>query len=64
MEGASVRKRGIMVDRVESVQKTQSDAKEQFESFLAQFRSIIQIKDQGLAECSRRLKNQGWGQSQ
>lgn len=38
-----------MVDRVESAQEAQTDAKEQFESALAQFRSIIQIKDQDLA---------------
>lgn len=49
MERAGVHKRDIMVDRVESAQDAQTDAKEQFESALAQFRSIIQIKDQNLA---------------
>ncbi len=49
MERVGVHKRDIMVDRVESAQEAQTDAKEQFESALAQFRSIIQIKDQDLA---------------
>jgi len=49
MEKVGVHKRDIMVDRVESAQEAQTDAKEQFESALAQFRSIIQIKDQDLA---------------
>lgn len=49
MEKVGVHKRDIMVNRVESVQEAQTDAKEQFESALAQFRSIIQIKDQDLA---------------
>ncbi|MEH6491309.1 DUF2959 domain-containing protein [Halopseudomonas sp.] len=49
MERVGVHKRDIMVDRVESAQDAQTDAKEQFESALAQFRSIIQIKDQDLA---------------
>lgn len=49
MEKVGVHKRDIMVNRVESVQEAQTDAKEQFESALAQFRSIVQIKDQDLA---------------
>lgn len=49
MEKVGVHKRDIMVNRVEAVQEAQTDAKEQFESALAEFRSIVQIKDQDLA---------------
>lgn len=49
MEKVGVHKRDIMVNRVESVQEAQTDAKQQFESALAEFRSIVQIKDQDLA---------------
>lgn len=58
MEKVGVHKRDIMVDRVESVQEAQTDAKEQFESALAQFRSIIQIKDQDLAARYDRLNDE------
>lgn len=58
MEKVGVHKRDIMVDRVESVQEAQADAKEQFESALAQFRSIIQIKDQDLAARYDRLNDE------
>ena len=58
MEKVGVHKRDIMVNRVESVQEAQTDAKEQFESALAQFRSIIQIKDQDLAARYDRLNDE------
>ncbi|WOD10609.1 DUF2959 domain-containing protein [Halopseudomonas laoshanensis] len=58
MEKVGVHKRDIMVDRVESVQDAQTDAKEQFESALAEFRSIIQIKDQDLAARYDRLNGE------
>ncbi|WP_415054655.1 DUF2959 domain-containing protein [Halopseudomonas sp.] len=58
MERVGVHKRDIMVDRVESVQEAQTDAKEQFESALAEFRSIIQIKDQDLAARYDRLNGE------
>ncbi|MEH6687308.1 MAG: DUF2959 domain-containing protein [Halopseudomonas sabulinigri] len=58
MERVGVHKRDIMVDRVESAQKAQTDAKEQFESALAQYRSIIQIKDQDLATRYDRLNEE------
>ncbi|WP_150305715.1 DUF2959 domain-containing protein [Pseudomonas saliphila] len=58
MEKVGVHKRDIMVNRVESVQDAQTDAKEQFESALAQFRSIIQIKDQDLAARYDRLNDE------
>ncbi|KAA0693264.1 DUF2959 domain-containing protein [Halopseudomonas laoshanensis] len=58
MERVGVHKRDIMVDRVESVQEAQTDAKEQFESALAEFRSIIQIKDQDLATRYDRLNGE------
>ncbi|WP_439136461.1 DUF2959 domain-containing protein [Pseudomaricurvus sp.] len=58
MEKVGVHKRDIMVDRVESAQDTQADAKEQFESALAQFRSIVQVKDQDLAERYDRLSSE------
>jgi len=58
MERVGVHKRDIMVDRVESAQEAQTDAKEQFESALAQFRSIIQIKDQDLATRYDRLNDE------
>ena len=58
MEKVGVHKRDIMVNRVESAQEAQSDAKEQFESALAEFRSIVQIKDQDLAERYDRLNGE------
>lgn len=58
MEKVGVHKRDIMVNRVESVQEAQTDAKEQFESALAEFRSIIQIKDQDLAARYDRLNDE------
>ena len=58
MERVGVHKRDIMVDRVKSAQEAQTDAKEQFESALAQFRSIIQIKDQDLATRYDRLNDE------
>ncbi|MEH6565993.1 MAG: DUF2959 domain-containing protein [Halopseudomonas sp.] len=58
MERVGVHKRDIMVDRVESAQEAQTDAKEQFESALAQFRFIIQIKDQDLATRYDRLNDE------
>ncbi|WP_407920240.1 DUF2959 domain-containing protein [Halopseudomonas litoralis] len=58
MEKVGVHKRDIMVNRVESVQEAQTDAKQQFESALAQFRSIIQIKDQDLAARYDRLNDE------
>jgi SMC interacting uncharacterized protein involved in chromosome segregation len=58
MEKVGVHKRDIMVDRVESAQEAQTDAKEQFESALAEFRSIVQIKDQDLAQRYDRLNDE------
>ena len=58
MEKVGVHKRDIMVNRVESVQEAQTDAKEQFESALAEFRSIVQIKDQDLAARYDRLNDE------
>ena len=58
MEKVGVHKRDIMVNRVESAQEAQSDAKEQFESALAEFRSIVQIKDQDLAQRYDRLNDE------
>mgnify|MGYP003632191981 FL=1 len=58
MERVGVHKRDIMVERVESAQDAQTDAKEQFESALAQFRSVIQIKDQDLATRYDRLNDE------
>lgn len=58
MERVGVHKRDIMVDRVKSAQEAQTDAKEQFESALAQFRAIIQIKDQDLATRYDRLNDE------
>ncbi|GGC94746.1 DUF2959 domain-containing protein [Halopseudomonas salina] len=58
MEKVGVHKRDIMVNRVESVQEAQTDAKEQFESALAEFRAIVQIKDQDLAARYDRLNDE------
>lgn len=58
MEKVGVHKRDIMVNRVESAQEAQTDAKEQFESALAEFRAIIQIKDQDLAARYDRLSDE------
>lgn len=58
MEKVGVHKRDIMVNRVESAQEAQTDAKKQFESALAEFRSIVRIKDQDLATRYDRLNDE------
>lgn len=58
MEKVGVHKRDIMIDRVESAQDAQTDAKEQFESALEQYQSIITIKDQDLAERYDKLNDE------
>ncbi|MBU3070712.1 DUF2959 domain-containing protein [Aestuariicella sp. G3-2] len=58
MEKVGVHKRDIMIDRVESAQDAQTDAKEQFESALEQYQSIITIKDQDLADRYDKLNDE------
>lgn len=58
MEKVGVHKRDIMIDRVESAQEAQADAKEQFESALEQYQSIITIKDQDLADRYDKLNDE------
>ena len=58
MEKAGVHKRDIMIDRVESAQEAQTDAKEQFESALEQYQSIIKIEDQDLVERYEKLNGE------
>ncbi|WP_339898070.1 DUF2959 domain-containing protein [uncultured Gilvimarinus sp.] len=58
MEKAGVHKRDIMIDRVESAQEAQTDAKEQFESALEQYQSIIKIEDQDLVERYEKLNDE------
>lgn len=49
MEKFGVYKRDILVNRVEDARKSQNDAKEQFDSALAQFRSIVRFDGGNLA---------------
>lgn len=58
MEKVGIHKRDIMIDRVESAQDAQTDAKEQFESALEQYQSIITIKDQDLADRYDKLNDE------
>ncbi|MDO3383841.1 DUF2959 domain-containing protein [Gilvimarinus algae] len=58
MEKAGVHKRDIMIDRVESVQEAQTDAKEQFESALEQYQSIVTIENQDLVERYEELNDE------
>lgn len=58
MEKAGVHKRDIMIDRVESAQESQTDAKEQFESALEQYQSIVTIEDQNLVERYEKLNDE------
>ncbi len=58
MEKAGVHKRDIMIDRVESAQESQTDAKEQFESALEQYQSIVTIEDQDLVERYEKLNDE------
>ncbi|WP_339617004.1 DUF2959 domain-containing protein [uncultured Gilvimarinus sp.] len=58
MEKAGVHKRDIMIDRVESAQESQTDAKEQFESALEQYQSMVTIEDQDLVERYEKLNDE------
>lgn len=44
MEQVGVHKRDILVDRVEAARDSQQDAKEQFQSALDRYRSVVQVK--------------------
>jgi hypothetical protein len=49
MEKLGYQKRDLLVGRVEDVQESQLEAKEQFESALAQFRSVVSVDGGELA---------------
>lgn len=58
MEKFGVYKRDILVNRVEDARKSQNDAKEQFDSALAQFRSIVGFDGGNLEKEYNRLQKE------
>lgn len=58
MEKFGVYKRDILVNRVEDARKSQNDAKEQFDSALAQFRSIVRFDSGNLEKEYNRLQKE------
>lgn len=58
MEQAGYHKRDILVERVEEVQESQTDAKEQFTSALDQFQQLVTIDDQELLDTYKTLNNE------
>lgn len=58
MESFGVHKRDIMVDRVEEARDAQKDGQKQFESALAQFRSVIKVEAGDLEKTYDRLNSE------
>ena len=58
LETVGIEKRDILVDRVEDARDAQTDAKEQFESALEQYRSVVAIDGGSLEETYDRLNDQ------
>ncbi len=58
MEKVGYHKRDIMIDRIESVQDSQSDAKEQFASALDQYRALVKVEDQDLVDQYEKLNDE------
>lgn len=55
MEKLGVHKRDIMVDRVEDARDAQQEGQEQFESALAQFKSVVTVKPSDLEKTYDKL---------
>lgn len=55
MEKLGVHKRDIMVDRVEEARDAQQEGQEQFESALAQFKSVVSVKPSDLEKTYDKL---------
>ena len=58
MEKFGVHKRDIMVDRVEEARDSQHEAKEQFASALAEFRSVVDVQAKDLEATYDRLESE------
>lgn len=58
MESLGVHKRDIMVDRVEKARDAQQDGQKQFESALAQFKSVVEVKPSELEKTYNRLNTE------
>jgi len=58
LEQFGVEKRDILVDRVENARDAQTDAKEQFESALEQYRSVVAIDGGELGEIYDRMNTE------
>lgn len=58
MEQFGVHKRNIMIDRVEEARDAQQDGQEQFESALAQFRSIVTVEGGELEKTYEQLNDE------
>ena len=58
MEQVGYHKRDILVERVEDVQESQTEAKEQFLSALDQFQQLVTINDQELLRVYKTLNNE------
>src|SRR5690606_22456853 len=58
MENLGVHKRDIMVDRVEKARDAQQDGQKQFESALAQFKSVVAVKPSELERTYDKLNGE------
>lgn len=58
MENLGVHKRDILVDRVEKARDTQQEGQKQFESALAQFKSVVTVKPGDLEKTYDRLNSE------
>lgn len=58
MENLGVHKRDIMVDRVEKARDAQQDGQKQFESALAQFKSVVAVKPSDLEKTYNKLNGE------
>lgn len=56
MEKLGVHKRDIFIDRVEEARESQVDAKEQFETALEQFQSVVSMKSTSLEKKYKKLQ--------
>ena len=58
MEKVGYHKRDIMIERIESAQDAQSDAKEQFASALEEYQALISIEDKSLEQQYKALNRE------
>jgi hypothetical protein len=58
LETVGIEKRDILADRVEEAQESQTDAKEQFESALDRYRSVVNVDGGDLEEIYDRLNGE------